>query len=69
MCRLGLPLEDAVRTGVFLRGLAGNLSASERGDRRITARQIVGALPRAIKAFREDYPATTANFHGAIEVI
>jgi NAD(P)H-hydrate epimerase len=69
MCRLGLPLEDAVRTGVFLRGLAGNLAAKKEPEDRITARQIVGALPHAIKAFRQDYPAVTADFHGAIEVI
>jgi NAD(P)H-hydrate epimerase len=69
MCRLGLPLEEAVRTAVFLRGFAGDLASKREGGRRITARQIVSALPRAIKAFREDYSGVTADFHGNIEVI
>jgi NAD(P)H-hydrate epimerase len=69
MCELGLPLEEAVQTGVFLRGLAGDLAARERGEDRVTARQIVQALPSAIKAFREDYLGISTNFHGAIEVI
>ena len=69
MCKLGLPLEEAVRTGVSLRGLAGDLATRERGENRVTARQIVQALPRAINVFREDYAGISANFHAAIEDI
>lgn len=68
MCGLGLALEDAVRTGVFLHGLAGDLAVRARGDDAIDARDILGRLPEATKTYREDYPGVTANFCGAIEV-
>jgi hydroxyethylthiazole kinase-like uncharacterized protein yjeF len=69
MYGLGLPLEDAVRTGVFMHGLAGDRAARAKGEDGTTARDVLEQLPGALKAYREDYSAITADFYGAIEVI
>jgi NAD(P)H-hydrate epimerase len=66
---LGLELPDAVRTGVFLHGYAGDLAAQEAGKDGITARDVLEALPYAVKSYREQYDAVTENFYGALEVI
>jgi NAD(P)H-hydrate epimerase len=69
MTRLGLPPEEAVRNGVFLRGVAGDLAAQRAGEEIPTGRQIVQALPVVIKALREDFSGTLANLHGTMELV
>lgn len=66
---LGLPLEDAARTGVFLHGLAGELATRGRGGDGIQARDVLGHLPEAIEAYRRDFAGVTADYCGAVEVI
>jgi NAD(P)H-hydrate epimerase len=66
---LGLTPEEAVRTAVFLHGLAGDLAAQKDGEAGVTSRQIVERMPEAFQALRDDFRRVTAHYPGAIEVI
>jgi len=66
---LGLELEAAVRTGVFLHGYAGDLAAADGGEDGVTARSIAGALPAAVASYRERYEELTADCCGMIRLI
>ena len=49
----GLSPWDAVRLGVHLHGLAGDLAAAELGQEPLVASDLIGYLPRAFLAYRK----------------
>ncbi len=50
---LGYELGDAVRAGVLIHGLAGDLAARDLGKDGVTATDVLNYLPNAVKLWRE----------------
>jgi NAD(P)H-hydrate epimerase len=65
----GLEVGEAVRTGVFLHGLAGDLAAEERGLDGITAEDILEYLPAAVDIFRERYAEILEDYYGSVFIL
>lgn len=53
MYGLGYELGDAVRAGVLIHGLAGDLAARDLGKDGVTATDVLNYLPNAVKLWRE----------------
>ncbi len=61
---LGLDIPEAVRTGVFMHGLAGDLAAQNKGLDGLIAGDILKQLPAALKIFREKFDTLVVDaFH------
>jgi len=69
MFGLGLSLKNAVRMGVFIHGLSGDLSATDKGEDGITAQDIMDYLPISIKYYRKNYINILQNFYNSIFII
>ncbi len=66
---LGLSIQDAARTGVFIHGLSGDLAAKKRGPDGMTARDILDCLPSAVRYYRENLAALSENLYDTIHVV
>jgi NAD(P)H-hydrate epimerase len=60
---------DAVRMGVFLHGLAGDLAADEVGEDGMVAGDILAHLPAALRHYRQHYSDIVRTFYDKIDVI
>jgi len=66
---LGLSVEEAVRAGVFLHGLSGDLAAKKKGPDGMTAKDILNTLPNAMRYYRENLESISTDYNNIAFVV
>jgi NAD(P)H-hydrate epimerase len=69
MFGLGLPVQEAVRKGVFIHGFSGDLAAEEIGEDGITAQDILDYLPLAVKMDRQGLNKTFRDRYCGVRIV
>jgi hydroxyethylthiazole kinase-like uncharacterized protein yjeF len=69
MYGLGFAVNDAVRMGVFIHGMAGDLAAEKKGEDGLIASDIMNHLPLSMKTYREELNSVVEDFYHSIYVI
>jgi NAD(P)H-hydrate epimerase len=69
MYGLGLRLEDAVRTGAFMHGFAGDVAAVDKGEDGMTAQDIMDYLPETVGLYRENFIEISDNLYESVFVV
>jgi len=69
MFGLGLPINDAVRTGVFLHGFAGDLAANYMGEDGLMASDIMNQLPASLKTYRDEFYSIIKDHYNSIHIV
>jgi hydroxyethylthiazole kinase-like uncharacterized protein yjeF len=69
MYGLGLPIDKAVRKGVFMHGFSGDLAALDLGEDGVTAQDILEYLPFATKLDRQGIPEELEKKYQAATLI
>jgi len=59
----GVELEKAVRVGVFIHGMSGDLAAEKIGADGITAQEVLEFLPSALRRYRKEAGRFSGNFY------
>ncbi len=66
---LGLAPREAMETGAFIHGFAGDLAAGHKGQDGVIARDVLESLPEAVRLYREGFSEMRRNLYGRVVVI
>ena len=69
MFGLGFSVEESMRMGVFMHGLAGDLAMRDIGEDGVIAGDIMKYLPEAVQYCREHYEELVKNFYESIYIV
>jgi NAD(P)H-hydrate epimerase len=69
MFGIGFSMNEAVRTGVFIHGFAGDLAIKDKGEVGLLASDIMDYVPTAMKKYREEFDSISADFYHKIFLI